>query len=82
MFLIDGYGNVELQSVSDRCRINDTGGGGSTFGGIISQSVTETHKETVIRLLKQDFEKNNGITFEDFISAYNDLLENEPEKLI
>lgn len=42
----------------------------------------ETQKEKVIRILKQDFEENNGISFEEFMSTYNDIIENEPELLI
>ena len=42
----------------------------------------KTKEEIVLKLLKGDFEKNNGITFEDFIETYNKILENSPEKLI
>jgi hypothetical protein len=42
----------------------------------------ETPHDKVIRLLKGDFEKTHGITFEKFIETYNDILENNPEKLI
>ena len=42
----------------------------------------ETEEEKVIKLLKGDFEKKTGITFERFIEVYNSILENNPEKLI
>ena len=42
----------------------------------------ETKESIVIRLLKGDFEKSHGITFDEFIKIYNVILENSPEKLI
>lgn len=42
----------------------------------------ETTQETVIRMLKGDFQKVVGVSFEDFIEAYHSLIENNPEKLI
>ena len=42
----------------------------------------ETEEDKVIRLLKGDFEKKTGITFERFIEVYNSILEKNPEKLI
>lgn len=44
--------------------------------------IPETDEDIVIRLLKKDFERNNGISFDRFIAAYNLLIENAPEKLI
>lgn len=43
---------------------------------------TETTKAKVIRLLKGDFEKKLGISFETFIETYNKILEESPEDLI
>ena len=42
----------------------------------------ETTQETVIRMLKGDFQKVVGVSFEDFMEAYHSLIENNPEKLI
>ncbi len=42
----------------------------------------ETDDQKVIRILKGDFEKKFGMTFEKFIETYHGLLETSPEKLI
>lgn len=42
----------------------------------------ETDDQKVIRILKGDFEKKFGMTFEKFIETYHRLLETSPEKLI
>ena len=41
-----------------------------------------TPQERVINLLKGGFESRCGISFDEFIKVYNDLLEHSPEKLI
>jgi len=41
-----------------------------------------TPEEKVLRLLKYDFEKKVGISFEQFICVYKEILKNNPEKLI
>ena len=42
----------------------------------------ETDEDKVARILKGDFEKKFGMTFEKFIEVYHKMLENSPEKLI
>ncbi len=42
----------------------------------------ETEHEKVVRILKGDFEKKFGMTFERFIEVYHDMMEQHPEKLI
>ena len=42
----------------------------------------ETDEEKVIRILKGDFEETFGMSFDKFIDIYNNLLENNPDKLI
>ncbi len=42
----------------------------------------ETDEEKVVRILKGDFEKKFGMTFEKFIEVREKLLETHPEKLI
>ena len=42
----------------------------------------ESEEDKVARILKGDFEKQFGITFEKFIEVYNYIVENNPEKLI
>lgn len=42
----------------------------------------ETNEQKVIRLLRGDFEKKLGISFEDFMNTYNHLVETNPDKLI
>lgn len=42
----------------------------------------ETDEQKVVRILKGDFEKKFGMTFEKFIETYQRLLETSPEKLI
>lgn len=44
------------------------------------QEVNE--EDVVINLLQGDFEKKCGISFERFIEVYNEILKNNPEKLI
>lgn len=39
-------------------------------------------EEKVIRLIKGDFEKYCGLSFDDFIKTHDHLLKNNPEKLI
>ena len=41
-----------------------------------------TPQERVINLLKGGFENRCGISFDEFIQVYNELLEHNPEKLI
>ena len=41
-----------------------------------------TPQERVISLLKGGFENRCGISFDEFIQVYNELLEHNPEKLI
>lgn len=41
-----------------------------------------TPQERVISLLKGGFEIRCGISFDEFIQVYNELLEHNPEKLI
>ncbi len=48
----------------------------------IPKKPVETNEQKVIRILKGDFEKKFGMTFEKFIETYNGILENSPEKLI
>ena len=48
----------------------------------LNTSPKETTQETVIRMLKGDFQKVVGVSFEDFMEAYHSLIENNPEKLI
>lgn len=45
-------------------------------------TLQETKEERVIRLLKKDFEKNNCISFDEFMKIFNDIKTNKPEKLI
>ncbi len=42
----------------------------------------ETEHDTVVRILKGDFEKKFGMTYDRFVELYNDILKNNPEKLI
>lgn len=42
----------------------------------------ETMEEKVIRILKHDFEKSHGISFDVFMSVYTEIVEKHPEKLI
>lgn len=42
----------------------------------------ESEEDKVARILKGDFEKQFGITFEKFIEVYHRMLEHSPEKLI
>ena len=42
----------------------------------------ETDEQKVIRILKGDFEKKFGMTFEKFIEVRESILEHNPEKLI
>ena len=42
----------------------------------------ETDEQKVIRILKGDFEKKFGMTFEKFIEVRETILEHNPEKLI
>lgn len=42
----------------------------------------EEKKKKVIRLLKGGFEEKFGMSFDDFIAVYNELIENEPQRLI
>lgn len=42
----------------------------------------ETVDQFVIRSLKNDFEKNNGISFDRFMDGYKKILLNTPEHLI
>lgn len=66
------------------------GGGGSCAGGNgVGMSIdvsygarAETKEEKVVRLLKGDFERYCGITFEDFVEVRNKIIEENPEKLI
>lgn len=43
---------------------------------------TESDEDKVVRILKGDFEKKFGMSFEKFIEVYNKLLDDSPEKLI
>lgn len=51
------------------------------FSKALRQPV-ETDADKVVRILKHDFEKKHGMTFDKFIEVYNDLLKNNPERLI
>lgn len=42
----------------------------------------ETPQDIVVRMLKGDFRRVVGVSFEEFIEAYHDLIENNPERLI
>ena len=42
----------------------------------------ETIEEKVIRILKYDFEKSHGISFDVFMNVYKEIIEKNPEKLI
>lgn len=42
----------------------------------------ETDEEKVIKILKGDFEKKFGMSFEKFIDIYNNIINTSPEKLI
>lgn len=42
----------------------------------------EVEKELVLSLLKGGFEKKCGISFDRFIDVYNEILSDNPEKLI
>lgn len=48
----------------------------------VHKRASETEEETVIRLLKGDFEEETGISFERFMEIYNDIMQRTPEKLI
>ena len=54
----------------------------SILGDDVEDECIETDEEKVIRLLKHDFEENNGISFEKFMDVYHNIVENNPEKLI
>lgn len=43
---------------------------------------TETDEEKVVRILKGDFEKKFGMTYEKFKNVYDIILRDNPEKLI
>lgn len=43
---------------------------------------TETKEQKVVRLLKGDFEKYTGMSYEEFDEIHKRLIENYPEKLI
>lgn len=42
----------------------------------------ETEHEKVVRILKGDFEKKFGMSYDRFVEIYNEILKNDPEKLI
>ena len=44
--------------------------------------VKETSEEKVIRFLKGDFEKQIGMSFDEFTKIRNEIIEKCPEKLI
>jgi len=49
----------------------------------IPKDISETPENKVLRLIKTNaFEKNNDISFEQFICVYKEILKNNPEKLI
>ena len=42
----------------------------------------ENDKERVVKILKGGFENQFGMTYERFVELYNEILKDEPEKLI
>lgn len=38
--------------------------------------------DKVVKILKGDFEKKFGMTYDRFVEIYNEILKNNPEKLI
>jgi len=53
----------------------------STYNHVY-QKIDETKEEKVVRLLKGDFERLCGISFDDFLITYHHIVKNNPEKLI
>ncbi len=49
---------------------------------VFGDKQVESDEDKVARILKGDFEKKFGMTFEKFIEVYHRMLENNPEKLI
>ena len=49
---------------------------------ITKNRMVETDEAKVVRILKGDFEKKFGITFDKFTETYHKMLEKCPEKLI
>lgn len=49
---------------------------------LLKQQPVETEDQKVIRILKGDFEKKFGMTFERFVEVRERLIETHPEKLI
>lgn len=45
-------------------------------------TVDETKEERVKRLIKRDFEYNNGMSFDDFMQTYKKIILDNPELLI
>jgi len=48
----------------------------------LRQGVRETDQEFIIRLLQYDFDNNIGMTLQEFISIYDNLIATQPERLI
>lgn len=48
----------------------------------IPDAPNETPTEKVIRYLKGDFEKQIGMSFDEFTKIRNEIIESSPEKLI
>ena len=47
-----------------------------------AKKIILTTEEIVIKLLKGDFEEKCGLSFDEFMETYKNLLEKHPEKLI
>lgn len=80
------YGFGGNSSVSISC-VGGGGGAGGSVGyassrSIIPSNITEHPHDKVVRILKGDFEKFFGMSFDKFTELYNEILENYPEKLI
>ena len=50
--------------------------------GICDRLDFEFKKDKVKRLLKGEFERIHGMSFDEFISIYNHILETSPEEFI
>ena len=54
----------------------------SKLAPVKTRGTNETYQQLVIRMIKGDFEKFTGLSFDRFCEIYKQTLENEPEKLI
>lgn len=79
-----GAGTFAAITVDPNGRVinNQAVGRGLRQNGMGVNVTPETKEQKVIRMLKGDFEKYIGMSYAEFEEIKNNLIENNPEKLI